>query len=210
MSLQLVIGDKRYSSWSLRAALALELAGASYSEILIGLNKADTAQRIALHSPSGKVPLLKTAEGPVWDSLAIIEYLAEQYPQAALWPRDTYARAVARSVCAQMHSGFVALRTHMPMDLQRDQPLTDMPAEVAIDIQVVCALWAECRAAFAQDGPFLFGQPSAADAVYAPVASRLRSYQVELPAEARAYVETIYNWPVFQRWYNAAQEEHFG
>ncbi|WP_417660485.1 glutathione S-transferase [Pseudomonas sp.] len=208
MSLQLVIGDKRYSSWSLRAALALELAGASYSEILIVLNQPDTAQRIALHSPTGKVPLLKTAEGPVWDSLAIVEYLAEQHPE--LWPQDTYARAVARSVCAQMHSGFASLRTHMPMDLQRDQPLAHMPAEVAIDIQVVCALWAECRAAFAQDGPFLFGQPSAADAFYAPVASRLRSYQVELPPEARAYVETIYNWPAFQRWYNAAQEEQFG
>lgn len=208
MPLQLVIGDKRYSSWSLRAALALELAGVDYTEILITLNRPDTAQRILQHSPSGKVPLLKTAEGPVWDSLAITEYIAEQQPQ--LWPRDAYARAVARSVCAQMHSGFAGLRTHLPMDLQRDGPLAGMPAEASADIEQVCALWAECRAKFGQDGPFLFGQPSAADAFYAPVASRLRSYKVELPPEASAYVEAIYNWPAFQRWYQAAQEEHLG
>lgn len=208
MALQLVIGDKRYSSWSLRAALALEIAGVDYDEILIALNKPDTAQLIAQHSPSGKVPLLKTADGPVWDSLAIVEYLAEQHP--SLWPQDLYARAVARSVCAQMHSGFVSLRTHMPMDLQRTQPLGNVPADVAGDIEQVCRLWAEFRAKFGQQGPFLFGQPSAADAFYAPVASRLRSYQVTLPPEANAYVEAIYNWPAFQRWYKAAQEEQLG
>ncbi|WP_339486459.1 glutathione S-transferase [Pseudomonas sp. EL_65y_Pfl2_R95] len=208
MTLQLVVGDKRYSSWSLRAALALELAGTEYTEVIIALNKPDTAQRIAEHSPTGKVPLLKTAQGPVWDSLAIIEYLAELYPQ--LWPRDTYARAVARSVCAQMHSSFVGLRTHMPMDLQRNKPLAEVPADAVADIQQVCAVWAECRARFGQGGDFLFGQPSAADAFYAPVASRLRSYQVELPPEAQAYVETIYNWSAFQGWYTAAQEEDFG
>lgn len=205
MALQLVIGDKRYSSWSLRAALALEIAGVEYAEILIALNKPDTAQRILQHSPTGKVPLLKTAEGPVWDSLAIVEYLAEQQP--SLWPQDAYTRAVARSVCAQIHSGFVSLRTHMPMDLQHDQALADVPADLAADIQQVCALWAECRAKFGQQGPFLFGQLSAADAFYAPVASRLRSYQVVLPPDASAYVEAIYNWPAFQRWYQAAQEE---
>ncbi|SNS24162.1 glutathione S-transferase family protein [Pseudomonas segetis] len=208
MTLQLVIGDKRYSSWSLRAALALEIAGVDYDEVLIALNKPDTAQLIAQHSPSGKVPLLKTADGPVWDSLAIVEYLAEQCP--SLWPKDVYARAVARSVCAQMHSGFASLRTHMPMDLQRAQPLANVAADVTGDIEQVCRLWAECRAGFGQQGPFLFGQPSAADAFYAPVASRLRSYQVELPPEASAYVEAIYNWPAFQRWYKAAQEEQLG
>ncbi|AYC34183.1 glutathione S-transferase family protein [Pseudomonas cavernae] len=207
MSLELVIGDKTYSSWSLRGALALELAGVPYSERLIHLNRADTRAQILQHSPNGKVPLLKTEEGPIWDSLAIGEYLAERFPEAHLWPRGQYARAIARAVCAEMHSGFVALRSHLPMDLKRDQALEPLPAEVQVDIQRICALWAECRRAFGQDGPYLFGHVSLADAFYAPVACRLRCYRVALPAEAAAYVETIYQWPAFQRWLKAAQEE---
>ncbi|WP_439859577.1 glutathione S-transferase [Pseudomonas sp. MBLB4136] len=207
MSLTLIIGDKRYSSWSLRAALALELAQAPYSEVQIALDRADTRARILEHSPSGKVPLLKTEEGPVWDSLAIAEYLAETFPEAHLWPRGQYARALARSLCAEMHSGFGALRTHLPMDLRRDEALVQIPAEAQADIRRICALWAECRSRFGQDGPFLFGHASLADAFFAPVAARLRSYRVELPEVAAAYVETIYCWPAFQRWYQAAQVE---
>ncbi len=210
MSLVLIIGNKRYSSWSLRAALALELAEASYTEVLIPLDRADTRARILEHSPTGKVPLLKTEEGPVWDSLAIGEYLAEFYPEAYLWPRGEYARAVARSVCAEMHSGFAALRTHLPMDLQRDQALAAIPADAQADIRRICELWADCRARFGQDGPYLFGHASLADAFFAPVAARLRSYRVELPEVAAAYVATIYQWPAFQRWYQAAQEERLG
>ncbi len=205
--MQLVIGDKTYSSWSLRAALALELTGAPYDEQVIHLNRPDTHARILEHSPTGKVPLLKTEEGPIWDSLAIGEYLAERFPEAHLWPRGQYARALARAVSAEMHSGFVALRTHMPMDLKRARPLESLPAEVQADIDRVCALWAECRADFGQDGPFLFGHASLADAFFAPVATRLRSYQVALPAAAAAYVETIYQWSAFQGWYQAALEE---
>ena len=207
MSLTLIIGDKTYSSWSLRAALALELAEASYTEVLIPLDRADSRARILEHSPTGKVPLLKTEEGPVWDSLAIGEYLAEFYPEAYLWPRGEYARAVARSVCAEMHSGFAALRTHLPMDLKRDQALAHVPAEAQADIRRICELWADCRARFGQDGPYLFGHASLADAFFAPVAARLRSYQIELPDVAAAYVETVYQWPAFQRWYQAAQTE---
>jgi glutathione S-transferase len=210
MSLTLIIGDKRYSSWSLRAALALELAEAPYRELQIALDRADTRVRILEHSPSGKVPLLKTAEGPVWDSLAIAEYLAETFPEAHLWPRGQYARALARSLCAEMHSGFVALRTHLPMDLRRDEALAQIPAEAQADIRRICALWADCRERFGQDGPFLFGHASLADAFFAPVAARLRSYRVELPEVAAAYVETIYQWPAFQRWYQAAQVEALG
>ncbi len=205
--MQLVIGDKNLSSWSLRAWLALELTGEPYEEVPVRLYQADTRQQILAHSPTGKVPLLKTAEGPVWDSLAIAEYLAETYPEAHLWPRGEYARAVARSVCAEMHSGFVALRTHLPMNLCRDQALTDIPAEALADIQRICSLWADCRARFASDGPFLFGHASIADAFYAPVASRLRSYRVELPEEAATYVESIYQWPLFMRWLQAARQE---
>ncbi len=205
--MQLVIGDKNLSSWSLRAWLALELTGEPYAEIPVRLYQADTRERILAHSPTGKVPLLKTAEGPVWDSLAIAEYLAETFPEAHLWPRGAYARAVARSVCAEMHSGFVALRSHLPMNLCRDQAPDSLPAEAQADIARVCALWADCRSRFGADGPFLFGHASLADAFYAPVASRLRSYRIELPAEAVAYVETIYQWPPFRRWLQAAHAE---
>lgn len=208
--MQLVIGDKNLSSWSLRAWLALELTGEPYEEVPVRLYQADTRAQILAHSPTGKVPLLKTEEGPVWDSLAIAEYLAETYPEAHLWPRGEYARAVARSACAEMHSGFVALRTHLPMNLCRDQALETLPADAQADIQRICALWADCRARFGADGPFLFGHASIADAFYAPVASRLRSYRIELPAVAAAYVETIYQWPAFKRWLQAAREEASG
>ncbi|WP_422911321.1 glutathione S-transferase family protein [Pseudomonas sp. MAC6] len=208
MSLTLLIGDKTYSSWSLRAALALELTGAAYTEQLITLNRPDTRARILQHSPTGKVPLLICDDGAIWDSLAIAEYLAECFPAAQLWPAAPDARALARSACAEMHSGFVALRSHLPMDLKRNQALSEIPADAVADIQRICALWAECRQRFGKAGAFLFGQPTLADAFFAPVAARLRSYQVALPAEAAAYVETIYQWPAFQRWYQAAQEEH--
>lgn len=207
MPLKLVIGDKNYSSWSLRAALALDLTGAPYEEILERLYRPDCRARLLSHSPTGKVPVLLTEEGPVWDSLAIAEYLAERFPEAHLWPRGQYARALARSVCAEMHSGFVALRSHMSMDLARDQALAELPAEAQADIDRVCRLWADCRQRFGQDGAFLFGHASVADAFFAPVAARLRSYRVALPAEAAAYVETIYQWPAFRRWYQAALQE---
>lgn len=208
MPLNLVIGNKNYSSWSLRAWLAIELTGAAYDETLIPLFQPDSRQRLLTHSPTGKVPVLLTeTDGAIWDSLSIGEYLAERFPEAGLWPRDVAARALARSVCAEMHSGFMALRSHMPMDMARRQALDTVPAEVEADIQRVVALWAECRRRFGQGGPYLFGQPSLADAFFAPVASRLRSYAVALPDEAAAYVETLYQWPAFQRWYQAALEE---
>lgn len=207
MALQLVIGDKNFSSWSLRAALALELTGEPYDELKVRLYQADSRQQILAHSPTGKVPLLKTEEGPIWDSLAIAEYLAERFAEAHLWPRGQYARAVARAVCAEMHSGFLGLRSHLSMDMRRDEALEQIPAEAQADIARICQLWADCRAQFGQDGPFLFGHASIADAFFAPVASRLRSYRVALPDVAAAYVETIYHWPAFQRWYQAALQE---
>lgn len=207
MALQLVIGDKNYSSWSLRAALALELAGEPCDELLVRLYQPDSRARLLEHSPTGKVPVLLTEEGPVWDSLAIAEYLAERFPEAHLWPRGQYARALARSICAEMHSGFAALRSHLPMDLARDQALAELPDAAQADIDRICAIWADCRERFGQDGPYLFGHASIADAFYAPVAARLRSYRVVLPTAAAAYVETLYRWPAFQRWYRAALQE---
>lgn len=207
MSLTLIIGDKTYSSWSLRAALALELTGVAYAQQLITLNRPDSKARMLQHSPAGQVPVLLSPDGGISDSLAIAEYLAECYPQAGLWPKARDARALARSLCAQMHSGFGALRSHLPMDLKRNQRLPALAPEVQADILRICAMWHDCRQRFAQEGPFLFGPPSIADAYFAPVASRFRSYQVALPADACAYVDTVYQWPAFQRWYQAAQEE---
>ncbi|NBA95614.1 glutathione S-transferase family protein [Pseudomonas sp. R5(2019)] len=207
MSLHLIIGDKLYSSWSLRAALAIKLTEAAYTEQIIKLNQADTHARILEHSPTGKVPLLKSEHGTIADSLAIGEYLAERFPEAHLWPQDIAARAQARSACAQMHSGFFALRGNMPFDLSRDQALTPMPAEVQADIDRIVALWWECRAAAVEKGPFLFGEFSLADAFFAPVAVRLRTYRVELPSEALAYIEAIYQWPAFKTWQQAGLTE---
>ncbi|WP_248739197.1 glutathione S-transferase family protein [Pseudomonas sp. MWU12-2029] len=207
MSLHLIIGDKLLSSWSLRAALALELTGAPYTEELIKLGKPDTRERLLKHSPTGKVPLLTTARGTIADSLAIAEYLAEQFPSEQLWPTDIAARAQARSACAQMHSGFFAMRNHMPFNLSHDAPLNPVPPEVKVDVERMLALWAECRAAATEAGPFLFGRVSLADAFFAPIAVRLRTYQVKLPTEDEAYVETVYQWPAFKAWQEAGLEE---
>ncbi|MCF4994313.1 glutathione S-transferase [Pseudomonas syringae] len=207
MSLHLIIGDKLLSSWSLRGALALELTGAPYSEELIKLGKPDTRERMLKHSATGKVPLLKTEHGTIADSLAIAEYLAEQFPSAALWPKDPAARAQARSACAQMHAGFFAMRNHMPFDLGRNAPLNPVPPEVKVDIERMLALWAECRAAAKEQGPYLFGSVSLADAFFAPIAVRLRTYQVSLPPADEAYVETVYQWPAFKAWQKAGLEE---
>lgn len=151
--------------------------------------------------------MLKTEFGVIADSLAIAEYLAEQFPHAGLWPKDVAARAQARSACAQMHSGFFAIRSNMPFDIARDAPLSPMPAEVQAEIERMLALWAECRAAATEPGPYLFGTLSLADAFFAPVAVRLRTYQVELPEVDAAYVETLYQWPAFKAWQQAGLED---
>ena len=207
MSFHLIIGDKLHSSWSLRGALALDLAGAAYTETLIKLGQPDTRALILQHSATGKVPLLKTEHGTIADSLAIAEYLNERFPAAQLWPADIKARAQARSACAQMHSGFFALRGNLPFDLSHDQALVPMPAEAQVDIERITALWAECRAVATESGPYLFGRLSVADAFFAPVAVRLRTYRVELSAEDQAYIDAIYQWPAFKAWQQAGLEE---
>ncbi len=207
MSLHLIIGDKRYSSWSLRPWLVLEMTGAPFTDQVIRLNLPDTRENILKYSPTGKVPALQCEHGTIIDSLAICEYLVERFPDVDLWPRDVSARAQARSACAQMHSGFMSLRSNMPMDLRQDQALEVIPVDTQADLDRIVALWAECRKAAREDGPFLFGRPSIADAFFAPVAIRLRTYRVALPDEALAYIETIYQWPAFQRWHQAGLEE---
>ncbi|ATB66378.1 glutathione S-transferase family protein [Pseudomonas mosselii] len=210
MSYHLIIGDKLYSSWSLRGALALELAGVPYEETLVKLNQPDTRQRLLAFSATAKVPLLQSEHGVIADSLAIAEYLNERHPEARLWPEDVAARAQARSACAQMHSGFFALRGAMPFDLSRDEALAEMPLDVQVDIDRIVTLWSECRLVAKENGPFLFGRPTLADAFFAPVAVRLRTYRVVVPAEAAAYIETIYQWPAFQAWQKAGLAEREG
>ncbi|UFH48524.1 glutathione S-transferase family protein [Pseudomonas sp. KNUC1026] len=203
--MQLIIADKRYSSWSLRGWLAVQLAGEPCEEILVRLYQPDTRARLLTHSGAGKVPILKTAHGVIADSLAIAEYLAERHP--GLWPEDVAARALARSACAQMHSGFTALRQAMPFDLHHDAPLQTVSAELQGDLDRMLELLGECRAARTSEGPWLFGEQSLADAYFAPIAVRLRSYQVALPAEVADWADTIYQWPAFKAWQAAGLEE---
>lgn len=202
----LTIADKVYSSWSLRGYLACRLAGIAFRENLIPFAAADFKARVLAVSAAGRVPVL--ADGPVtvWDSLAIGEYLAETKP--GLWPRDRAARAHARAASAEMHSGFVALRAQFPMNLRRDRARrTPHDAQAASDIARVQALWAEARGRFGKGGPFLYGEASLADANFAPVATRFRSYRVPLEPAAKAYVEAIYAWPLFQDWLKPALAE---
>jgi glutathione S-transferase len=203
----LVIGNKVYSSWSLRGWLAARLAGIDFEERLIRLSEPESRTALLAHSPAGKVPVLQHGERVIWDSLAIIEYLAEQCPDAGLWPADPGARAHARSIAAEMHAGFAALRHHMPMNLRKSLPGKGRGPGVERDIERICALWQDCRQRFGDGGPFLCGAPGAADAMYAPVATRLRTYGVTLDPVAAAYVEAIHAWPLLREWRAAALEE---
>lgn len=203
----LVVGDKNYSSWSLRGWLPLKQTGIDFEEIVVPLMSPETRSTILAHSPSGKVPLLKYGEDTVWDSLAIAEYLAEHFPDAGLWPADPAARAVARSVTAEMHAGFMALRRALPMNLRAHFPGHPHAADVDADIARVQALWRDCRSRFGAGGPFLFGRFTVADAFYAPVVGRFRSYDVPLDPVCQAYADAVWQAPAMQEWVAAALAE---
>lgn len=203
--LKLVIGDRNYSSWSLRPWLAIKQAGLPFEEIFIRLRDASTKSEILKHSPSGKIPCLIDGKTVVWDSLAICEYLAEKSP--ALWPGERKARAEARSVSAEMHSGFAALRQYLPMDILASKPYEERTAEVNADIARVIAIWEECRKNYSKAGPFLFGSFSVADAMFAPVVWRFLTYVVDLPPASRAWIDTMVALPAMQEWKAGAQAE---
>jgi glutathione S-transferase len=203
----LVIGNRNYSSWSLRGFLAARLAGVPFDAVLVRLSEPGSRDELLKHSSAGKVPVLKHGARVIWDSSAIIEYLAEIRPDAGLWPADPAARAHARSICAEMHAGFQALRARMPMNLRKSLPGKGRGRDVDDDIARVCAIWADCRARYGDGGPFLFGQFSAADVMYTPVATRFRTYAVELDDVARAYVDAVLMRPDFVEWHEAALEE---
>jgi glutathione S-transferase len=203
----LVIGNKNYSSWSLRAWLVLRASGVAFEELQIPLGRADSPAEILRYSAAGLVPVLVWDDTFVWDSLAIAEHLAERAPTAQLWPEDPDARAVARSVSAEMHAGFRALREHMPYNARRPTRAIKVPPEVRVDIDRISRCWRDCRAQFGASGPFLFGRWSIADAMYAPVVKRFRIYDVELDEEAKAYCDAVSELPAVREWEAQALDE---
>jgi glutathione S-transferase len=201
------IGNKNYSSWSLRGWLMLKHTGAAFDDVVIPLSEPSTRATILRHSPSGKVPALRHGDHLVWDSLAIGEYLAELYPSARLWPEEMKARSVARAVSAEMHAGFAPLRTHLPMNMRSSFPDRGVTPEAQADINRVTALWRDCRSRLGAGGEFLFGHFTIADAMYAPVVSRFRTYKIALEEEAQRYADAIWALPALQEWFAAARNE---
>jgi glutathione S-transferase len=205
--LTLVIGNKNYSSWSLRPWLALKQFGVQFHEICIPLYTAETASKMQQYSPSGKVPVLLHNNQAIWDSLAICEYLAEEFPHLHWWPEDKINRALARSVSAEMHSGFQNLRQNMPMNCRAKLPGKGLTQEVQKDIDRITTIWQEFRQKFATDGDMLFGKFTIADAMFVPVVLRFVTYNVQLDSISRKYVETILELPAIQEWREAAKNE---
>lgn len=205
--LELYIGNKCFSSWSLRPWLALKHHGIPFTEKFVRLRQPDTPARILEVSPSGRVPVLHHDGRRIWDTLAILEYLAELYPEKKLWPDDQMARAMARSVSAEMHSGFMEVRSQWGMNLRRPKahkPLSEAGQKQAARIEQI---WRDCRAQFGAGGPYLFGSFTAADAMYAPVVTRFHTYGGSLAPDTQAYVDTILAMPAMKEWYAAAAAE---
>jgi len=213
MAYQLVIGNKNTSSWSLRPWIAMKHAGIPFTEINVNLRDPDAKAQILRRSPSGKVPALLSGGDLIWDTLAILEYLAETHPTAGLWPASPDARARARSVSAEMHAGFRALRKHCPMDILARTPQDGLLPQVEADVRRIVAIWGECRDRFGAGGPLLFGAFCAADAMYAPVATRFRTYLADLgrygdeQGVAQAYADALLALPAFLEWERDARAE---
>ena len=192
MTLKLVIGNKNYSSWSMRPWLALRANDIPFEEVLISLYSGEAdKQRILDFSRSGKVPILVDGNVTVWDSLAIIEHIAERFPEKRLWPEHPAHRAHARSVSAEMHSGFAALRNECGMNLHRPVRAIELSADARANIARVEEIWRECRERHGQSGPFLFGAFGAADAMFAPVVHRFRTYAIEVTEETQRYMDAM-------------------
>ncbi len=197
MPATLYVGNRNYSSWSLRGALLVRQSGIDCRDVVIPLDTEAGRTQIADVSPSRRVPVLHIDGLVIWDSLAIAEFLHELRPAAGLWPKSPQARAVARSVSAEMHSGFGALRSQMPMDIRGRHTVPDAP-ELRRDIERIEAIWTSCREQHGRGGDYLFGAWCAADAMFAPVVSRFRTYGVTLSAPAQRYAEVVWDWPALQ------------
>lgn len=207
MGYTLVIGNKNYSSWSMRPWVLLRQAGIEFEEVQLKFNADARAQGVEAYSPTGLVPVLIANGAPIWDTLAICESVAEMYPQHGLWPAAARARQVARSICAEMHAGFRDLRGSMPMNIRSAHPGKGMNPAVRKDIDRVTAIWQSCREHYGSNGPLLFGGFGVADAYYAPVVMRFMTYAVELPPVAQAYADAVRALPAVQEWMAAARRE---
>jgi glutathione S-transferase len=209
MALTLLIGNKNYSSWSLRPWIAMKVAGIAFDEIVISLDAADFKRRVLEVSGTGKVPALIDGDIHVWESLAILEHLADRFPEAGLWPADIAARAHARAVSAEMHAGFLPLRRECPMNMWRPVRPHTLSADAQANVARIDAMWSDCRARFGRGGAFLFGAFGAADAMYAPVVSRFATYGVAVSDAARAYMAAVAALPAYAEWRDAALKEQW-
>ena len=208
MTLKLIIGNKNYSSWSMRPWIAMKVANIPFEETVISLNAPNFKDVVGPVSGTGKVPALIDGDVRVWESLAILEYLAEKFPNARLWPSDSAARALARAASSEMHAGFLPLRRLMPMNMSRPVIKRDLTAEVVANVKRIETMWSECRGRYGQkDGPFLFGAFGAADAMYAPVVARLHTYGVDVSAATKSYIDAVMALPAWREWYAAALKE---
>jgi glutathione S-transferase len=207
MSLTLILGNKNYSSWSLRPWIAMKVAGLNFDEKIIPLYEPGSREQILAYSPAGKVPILLDGDHTVWDSLAILEYLAEKFPQARFWPADVHARSYARSIASEMHGGFQALRHHCTMNFWLPAKRRPQCDEVMADVHRIDDMWTDCRARFGKTGPFLFGAFGAADAMYAPVVARFHNYGIDVGEASRAYMAAVMALPAWGQWRAAALQE---
>ena len=202
----LVIANKLYSSWSLRPWLLMKQLGLTFDEVLVPLDLPETKVRVLQYSPAGKVPILIDGDVTVWETLAIMEYVDDALG-VRVWPEDRKARAMARSISAEMHSGFSSLRAACPMNLGKKYERRDRGAGVASDLARFSEIVRQARARFGKTGPFLFGAFSAADAMFAPLATRLDTYSIELDADTQSYVDAMLSLPAFVEWRDAALRE---
>ena len=205
--MKLVIGNKAYSSWSMRPWVVMKAFGIPFAEKLVQLRSADTAANILAHAPSAKVPVLIDGDITVWETIAILEYLAEKFPQHAIWPKDMKARTLARVLAAEMHAGFQPLRQACPMDVTKRFAARGRSPEVAANVARFSGLVKDSRCRFGSNGPFLFGAFSAADGMYAPVCTRMRTWSIALDAATQAYVDAVLAHPAVKEWYAAAAAE---
>ncbi len=203
--LTLVIGNKNYSSWSLRAWLFMKHAGVEFQEVLVRLDTAETREQLERYGPSGRVPVLRHGTLCIWDSLAICEYIAEL--SGTGWPQATAARAVARAVSAEMHSGFTTLRSLWPMNARARNRRTAVTAALEADVERIDEIWNDCRGRFGEEGPWLFGHYSVADAMYAPVVLRFNTYGAHISQTARWYMASVLEDAGLQEWLQAAKQE---
>jgi glutathione S-transferase len=209
MALHLTLGNKNYSSWSFRPWLALRATGIPFEETVIPIYVPGAKEQLLARSPGGKVPILQDGAVTVWESLAILEYAAEKFPGAGLWPADPAARAHARAIATEMHAGFVPLRSECPMNMRRPAKKLELSTDALANVARIDAMWSGCRARFGGGGPFLFGPFGAVDAMYAPVVSRFHTYGVGVGAASTAYMQAMMALPAWQEWHAAALEEEW-